>query len=331
MENNKKVILITGCSGQDGSYLAEHLLEKGYKVYGMIRRNSVPEHQESRIHHLEDKIETFYGDLLDTSSIEKYINLIKPTEIYHLASMSHVRISFDIPIFTCKTNALGTLNILEAYKNYSPNSKLYFAASSEMFGNSIHNDGYQRETTPMHPTSPYGIAKLFGYNMVRHYRRAYKLFASNGILFNHESPRRGSNFVTNKIVKSAVRIKLGLQDILELGNIDSQRDWGHSWDYVRAMKLILDYKEPDDFVIATGITHSIRELCDYVFKKLNLNYKDYVKINKKYIRPEELQYLKGDCSKAKKLLGWKPKYTFGALLDEMIESWQKYYEEKKIK
>lgn len=324
----KKSALITGIAGQDGSYLAEHLLEKDYQVFGIVRRNSVPEHQESRINNIANNIETMYGDLSDQSSLEHYLRLIQPDEIYNLAAQSHVRISFDIPQYTVQTNALGVLNILEAYKKQSPKSKFYQASSSEMFGNSVDADGYQRETTPMHPTSPYGCAKVFGYNIVRHYRNAYKLFASNGILFNHESPRRGSNFVTNKVVKAAVRIKMGLQSDLVLGNIDSFRDWGHSYDYVRAMKLILDYSVPDDFVIATGESHSVRELVNYVFFKLDLDPKKYVKQDIKYMRAEELKYLRGDSTKAKNILGWKPTYTFETLLDEMIEFWKKIYSEK---
>jgi len=321
----KKKAFITGISGQDGSYLAEHLLEQDYEVFGIVRRNSVPEHQESRIGKLDKKIQTFYGDLSDQSSLEHYLHIIQPDEIYNLAAQSHVRISFDIPQYTVQTNAVGVINILEAYKKQCPHARFYQASSSEMFGNSIDADGYQRETTLMTPTSPYGCAKVFGYNIVRHYRNAYKLFASNGILFNHESPRRGSNFVTNKVVKAAVRIKFGLQDDLILGNMDSFRDWGHSYDYVRAMKLILSHTEPDDFVVATGSTHSVRELVDYVFNKLGLNYKKYLKQDVKYMRAEELKYLRGDNTKVKTVLGWTPTYTFETLLDDMIKFWETTY------
>lgn len=321
----KRKAFITGIAGQDGSYLAEHLLEKDYQVFGIIRRNSTPEHQENRIADLDGKIETMYGDLMDPSSLEHYIRIIQPDEIYNLAAQSHVRISFDIPQFTALVNAMGTMNILEAVKKFTPGSKFYQASSSEMFGNTIDPDGYQRETTPMHPTSPYGCAKVFSYNLTKHYRNAYKMFASNGILFNHESPRRGSNFVTNKIIKAAVRIKLGLQNDLVLGNMDSFRDWGHSYDYVRAMVNILEYDKPEDFVIATGQTHSVRELCEYVFKKLELDYKQYIKQDAKFMRPEELKYLRGDSSKARTTLGWFPTYTFETLLDEMIESWLTFY------
>ena len=297
----KKKAFITGINGQDGSYLAEHLLELGYKVYGMVRRNSVAENQQNRIDHLVGEgVETDYGDLLDIASISRMLSLIKPDEIYNVAAQSHVRISFDIPQFTVQTNALGVVNILEAYRVNCPNAKFYQASSSEMFGREVDEDGYQRETTRMEPTSPYGCSKVFGYNMVKHYRYAYKLFASNGILFNHESPRRGSNFVTNKVVKTAVQIKKGLKDELVLGNLHAYRDWGHAKDYVRAMNMILNHTEPDDFVCATGVTNSVGDMCEYVFNKLGMNYKDYVKTDDKFLRAEELDYLKGDCSKLKR-------------------------------
>ncbi len=317
----KKKAFITGINGQDGSYLAELLLEKDYDVYGIVRRNSIAEHQESRINHLEGLVHTEYGDLLDVGSLERLLRTIKPDEIYNIAAQSHVRISMDIPSFTVQSNALGLLNILEAYKNNCPNSKFYQASSSEMFGRSVDEDGYQRETTPMHPTSPYGCTKVFGFNMVVHYRYAYNLFAVNGILFNHESPRRGSNFVTNKVVKSAVEIKKGLEKELPLGNLDAYRDWGHSKDYVRAMNMIINHTEPDDFVCATGVTNSVGDMCNYVFGKLDLDYRDYVIVDEKYLRAEELKYLKGDSTKLRETLGWKPEYTFEMLMDEMIEHW----------
>lgn len=317
----KKKAFITGINGQDGSYLAELLLEKDYDVYGIVRRNSIAEHQESRINHLEGLVHTEYGDLLDVGSLERLLRTIKPDEIYNIAAQSHVRISMDIPSFTVQSNALGLLNILEAYKNNCPNSKFYQASSSEMFGRSVDEDGYQRETTPMHPTSPYGCTKVFGFNMVVHYRYAYNLFAVNGILFNHESPRRGSNFVTNKVVKSAVEIKKGLEKELPLGNLDAYRDWGHSKDYVRAMHMIMNHTEPDDFVCATGVTNSVGDMCNYVFGKLDLDYRDYVIVDEKYLRAEELKYLKGDSTKLRETLGWKPEYTFEMLMDEMIEHW----------
>jgi len=323
----KKKAFITGINGQDGSYLAEYLLENDYKVYGIVRRNSVPEHQESRVDDLYKNglIDTEYGDLLDVCSLERVIKSVQPDEIYNLGAQSHVRISFDVPQFTVSTNALGVLNLLEVYRQNCPTAKFYQASSSEMFGTSVDEDNFQRETTPMNPTSPYGCAKVFGYNIVRNYRRGYKLFATNGILFNHESPRRGSNFVTNKVVKAAVRIKAGLQEELELGNMDSYRDWGHSKDYVRAMHMILQHSEPDDFVISTGKTHSIRELCEYVFSNLDLDYKKHVKQNLKFMRPEELKYLRGDSSKARSVLKWEPEYTFETLLDDMVQHWKSIY------
>lgn len=322
-----KVALITGISGQDGSYLAELLLEKGYKVVGLLRRQSVAENQTSRLNLPKslsfgiDQIELVYADLLDESSIFSIIQRYKPQEIYNLAAMSHVRISYDIPSFTIKTNSLGVLNILEAIRQFSPNSKFYQASSSEMFGNSIDKDGMQRIDTPMHPVSPYGCSKLLAYRLTVHYRQAYKLHLTSGILFNHESPRRGSNFVTNKVVKGAVMIKKGKLDILEMGNLDASRDWGHSYDYVRAMYLIMQHNLPRDWVVATGETRSVRELCKYVFEKLEMDYKDHVKLNAKFLRSEELNILKGDPEEIKRELGWQPKYNFNSMIDEMIEYW----------
>ncbi len=318
----KKRALITGISGQDGSYLSEYLLENNYEVCGIVRRNSVAENQDSRLKHINDKIQLFYGDLLDMPSLTRIMNDVKPDEIYNLGAMSHVRVSFDIPSFTIQTNGLGVLNILEAYRNIVPNAKFYQASSSEMFGNSVDSDGVQRLTTPMKPVSPYGCAKLLAFNLVRHYRHAYKLHACNGILFNHESPRRGSNFVTNKVVKGAVEISKGLKENLELGNLDSSRDWGHSKDYVRGMHMIVNHHTPDEFIVATGETRSVRHLCEYVFNRLGMDYDKYIVQNPKYMRPEELKYLKGDPSKANKVLGWKPEYTFETMIDEMIERWQ---------
>lgn len=316
-----KKAFITGIAGQDGSYLAEYLVGLGYEVHGTIRRNSTPEHQESRISHLDGVVNTYYSDLTDYASVHKLLKSIQPDEIYNIGAQSHVRISFDIPIFTAQTNAVGVLNILEAYKDACPSARFYQASSSEMFGSSVDEDGYQRETTRMTPVSPYGCSKVFGYNIVRNYRKSYGLFATNGILFNHESPRRGSNFVTNKVVKSAVRIKLGLENQLELGNLDAYRDWGHSKDYVRAMHSIINHDVADDFVVATGETRSVRDMCKYVFGKLDLNYEDYVVQNQKHLRPEELPYLKGDSTRARTILGWKPEYTFESMMDEMIEYW----------
>jgi GDPmannose 4,6-dehydratase len=315
-----KKAFITGIGGQDGSYLAEYLVSQGYEVHGIVRRNSVPEHQQSRIEGIRDQINVTYGDLLDQSSIERVLDKVQPDEIYNIAAQSHVRISYDIPQFTAQTNAVGVLNVLEAYRRSCPWARFYQASSSEMFGSSVDEDGYQRETTRMTPVSPYGCTKVFGYNIVRNYRNAYNLHASNGILFNHESPRRGSNFVTNKVVKTAVQIKLGLAKELELGNLDAYRDWGHSKDYVRAMHLILQQDQPGDWVVATGETRSVREMCKYVFESLGLDYQEYVIQNLKFLRPEELPYLKGDSSRIR-ALGWKPEYTFETMMDEMIEYW----------
>jgi GDPmannose 4,6-dehydratase len=317
---NKRA-LITGISGQDGSYLSELLLSKGYEVHGLIRRHSVAENQDARLQKINGNVECHYGDLLDYPSLVRVVSKVMPDEIYNLGAMSHVRISFDMPSFTIQTNALGVLNMLETYRTICPSAKFYQASSSEMFGNSVDEDGVQRLTTPMTPVSPYGCAKVMGYNLVRHYRHAYNLHACNGILFNHESPRRGSNFVTNKVVKGAVSIKKGLQDKLELGNMDSYRDWGHSKDYVRAMHMILNHDIADEFIVATGETHSVRDLCEVVFNKLGMNYKDYVIQNPKYMRPEELKYLKGDSSKAREILGWQPEYSFNSMLEEMINRW----------
>jgi GDPmannose 4,6-dehydratase len=317
---------ITGINGQDGSYLAEYLLGLGYEVHGIVRRNSVSENQQSRFtDEIRERLKISYGDLLDQGSLERLIYEIQPDEIYNLAAQSHVRVSYEIPQFTVQTNALGVLNVLEAYRRNCPQAKFYQASSSEMFGNSIDEDGFQRETTRMTPVSPYGCSKVFAYNIVRNYRNAYNLHACNGILFNHESPRRGSNFVTNKVVKTAVRIKLGLESNLELGNMDSYRDWGHSKDYVKAMHLIINNDKPDDFVVSTMQTHSVREMVEYVFGKLELDYKQYVTQGQKFLRPEELKFLKGDSTKIRTQLGWKPEYTFETLLDEMINYWLDYF------
>ena len=323
-----KKAFITGINGQDGSYLSELLLKKGYKVYGIVRRNSYLENQTTRLDEISKELELTYGDILDETSLEKIIRSVKPDEIYNLAAQSHVRISFEIPKFTAETNAMGVLNILEVIRKNSRNSKFYQASSSEMFGISVDTDGFQRETTRFDPNSPYGCSKVFGYNMVRFYRRAYKIFACNGILFNHESPRRGANFVTNKIVKAAVKIKLNLEKKLYLGNLDAFRDWGHSKDYVDAMHKILNYSKPEDFVIATGQTHSIRDFCKITFQRLGLNYKDYVVQKQKYFRPSEVKYLRGDSKKAKKLLGWKPKYTLEKLIEEMTNYWLDHYKKR---
>jgi GDPmannose 4,6-dehydratase len=320
-----KIALITGINGQDGSYLAEFLLQKGYDVHGILKRNSVAENQTSRLNSIYTKIKLHYADLTDLSSLISVIQKVNPDEIYNLAAQSHVRISFDQPLYTTNVTGIGTLNVLEAVKLIKPSIKIYQASSSEMFGNSIDEDGYQRETTPMNPVSPYGCAKVFSYNICRNYRNSYGMFISNGILFNHESPRRGTNFVTNKVCKEAVKIKLGLSNELKLGNLDASRDWGHAKDYVKVMWQILQLDKPDDFVCATGISHTVKDLCEYVFKKLDLDWELYVKQDEKFLRPEELQNLKGDPSKLINAINWTQDYTFKTMLDEMIEYWVNFY------
>ena len=319
--------LITGINGQDGSYLAEFLLDKGYEVYGTVKRNSVAENQTARLDPIYDRIgkNLIYADLTDLSSLLNALRISNPDEVYNLAAQSHVRISFDQPVYTANATGLGTLNLLEAVRSFNPQIKIYQASSSEMFGNSIDPDGYQRETTPMNPVSPYGCAKVFSYNICRNYRNSYGMFLSNGILFNHESPRRGTNFVTNKVCKEAVKIKLGLSNKLVLGNLDATRDWGHAKDYVEAMWLILQQEGSGDFVCSTGISHSVKDLVKYVFGKLDLDWGIYVTMDEKYLRPEELDDLKGDSSLLRSVTGWSPKYTFESMLDEMIQYWMDYY------
>ena len=317
-----KKALITGITGQDGSYLSEYLLEQGYEVFGLVRRHSVAENQSSRLHHINDKITRMYGDLTDEMSIMRIMNEVEPDEIYNLGAMSHVRVSWDMPSFTLKTNGLGVLNMLDVYRQVVPSARFYQASSSEMFGNCVDDDGYQRLDTPMRPTSPYGCSKVLGFNLVRHYRDAYGLHASNGILFNHESPRRGTNFVSNKVVKHAVEIKKGLRDKLKLGNLDSYRDWGHSKDYVRAMHMITNGECGDDFIVSMGTKHSVRDLCRITFNLLDMNYEDYVVQEERYMRPEELEYLRGDSSRIREQLGWTPEYTFETMIEEMVQYWR---------
>lgn len=323
----KKRALITGINGQDGSYLAELLIDKGYEVFGTIKRNSVSENQTARLDSVYEEIKDnlIYADLLDVPSLLHALKISDPCEVYNLAAQSHVRISFDQPVYTAQATGIGTLNLLEAIRLHNQNIKMYQASSSEMFGNSIDADGYQRETTPMNPVSPYGCAKVFSYNICRNYRNSYGMFISNGILFNHESPRRGTNFVTNKVVKTAVRIKLGLENKLVLGNLDATRDWGHAKDYVEAMWMMLQQDKSGDYVCSTGISHSVLDLVEYVFEKLDLNWKEYVRTDSKFLRPEELEDLKGDSRKLRNDTGWSPKYNLESMLDEMIEHWIEYY------
>jgi len=325
-----KRALITGINGQDGSYLAEFLIGKGYEVFGTVKRNSVAENQTARLDSVYDKIgkNLIYADLTDIASLLNALRISNPDEIYNLAAQSHVRISFDQPLYTAQATGIGTLNVLEAVRSFNPKIKIYQASSSEMFGNSIDQDGFQRESTSMNPVSPYGCAKVFSYNICRNYRNSYGMYISNGILFNHESPRRGTNFVTNKVCKEAVKIKLGLSNKLALGNLDATRDWGHAKDYVEAMWLILQRESPEDYVCSTGVSHSVKDLVEYVFSKLDLDWKDYVVQDEKFLRPEELDDLKGDSRKLRSLTGWSPKYTFETMLDEMIEHWLSYYSSK---
>tara|TARA_R110001592_G_scaffold45542_8_gene145643 strand:- start:1110 stop:2099 length:990 start_codon:yes stop_codon:yes gene_type:complete len=321
-DGGKKVALITGINGQDGSYLAELLLGKGYEVWGILKRNSVSENQTSRISDkIFSRINLEYGDMLDMPSLLKVLQKSNPDEIYNLAAQSHVRISFDQPVYTTHTIATGTLNLLESIKIICPKAKLYQASSSEMFGNNIDEDGYQRETTPMDPVSPYGCAKVYAYNLCRNYRNSYGMFISNGILFNHESPRRGSNFVTGKVAKEAVKIKLGITDKLSLGNLQASRDWGHAKDYVEVMWLMLQQDTPGDYVCSTGVSHTVKDLVKHVFDRVGLDWEKYVTTDEKYYRPEELTNLKGDCTKMKTDLGWKPTYTFESMMDEMVDYW----------
>ena len=317
-----KKALITGISGQDGSYLAELLLSKGYEVWGLLRRHSVPENQTNRLEAIGilDDLNLVYGDMTDLPSLLHILKDVSPNEIYNLAAQSHVRISFDQPAFTTMADANGVLNLLEAMRLMCPYAKMYQACSSEMFGNESDSDGFRRENTLMRPVSPYGCAKLYAFNLCRTYRTSYDMFVANGILFNHESPRRGLNFVTNKVVDGAIKIHRGKQKELALGNLGATRDWGHAKDYVRAMWMMLQHKEPDDFVCSMGESHSVRDLCAEVFGQLELDYRDYVTVNDKYFRPTELHNLRGDSSKLRRTLGWEPEYTFKSMIKEMVEA-----------
>jgi len=317
-----KTSLITGITGQDGSYLAELLLNKGYEVHGIVRRGSTI--NTKRIKHLEEEaldgrphVHLHYGDLSDANSIVNLLIKIKPDEVYNIGSMSHVRVSFDIPEYTGQITGLGATRILEALKSLEmTNVKYYQASSSEMYGIS---PAPQNEKTPFQPQSPYGCAKLYAYWMTRAYRTGYNIFACNGILFNHESPRRGETFVTKKIVRKAVRIKLGLENKIYLGNLDAKRDWGFAGDYMEAIYMILHHTEPEDFVVATEEYYSVREFADRVFRVLNLNFEDYLETKNIYFRPNEVPELRGDATKIRDTLGWKPKVNFNQLIDMMIE------------
>ena len=323
--NGMKRALITGISGQDGSYLAELLLEKGYEVWGLLRRHSIPENQTSRLNEAglfaeSDNLHLEYGDLLDLPSLAHLMQKVQPHEIYNLAAQSHVKISFDQPAFTTLADANGVLNVLEAARLFCPSARIYQAGSSEMFGNECDEDGFRRETTLMRPGSPYGCAKVYAFNLARVYRTTYDMFVANGILFNHVSPRRGVNFVTNIVVDAAVKIFKGQQKTLALGNLEATRDWGHAKDYVRAMWMMLQHDKPDDFVCATGESHSVKDLCAEVFSKLDMDYRDYITIDSKYFRPTELTDLKGDSSKLRDTLGWSSEYSFRELVEEMVKA-----------
>ncbi|MGV8081367.1 MAG: GDP-mannose 4,6-dehydratase [Syntrophales bacterium] len=317
-----KKALITGITGQDGSYLAEFLLAKGYAVHGLIRRSSTfntdrIDHLYRDLHDPDARLFLHYGDLSVSGQLLDLIHSIDPDEIYHLGAQSHVRVSFDMPEYTGDITGLGTLRLLEAIRKSGGRAKFYQASSSEMFGAAPPP---QRESTPFQPQSPYAAAKVYAYYLVRNYRDAYKLFASNGILFNHESPRRGETFVTRKITRAATRIKLGLQDKLYLGNLEAKRDWGYAGDYVEAMWLMMQQDKPDDYAIATGETHSVREFAEKVFAKLDLDYGKYVAIDPRYFRPTEVDVLLGDSSKARKALGWEPKVSFDQLVEMMVDA-----------
>jgi GDPmannose 4,6-dehydratase len=324
--------LITGITGQDGSYLTELLLKKGYEVFGLIRRSS--SFNTDRIDHLykdpheQPKLKLIYADLTDGSNLHSILNEINPDEVYNLGAQSHVRVSFDQPIYTANVDAIGTLRMLEAIRSMKKPAKFYQASSSEMYGKVLETP--QTEKTPFYPRSPYGCAKVYSFWQTVNYREAYNLFTCNGILFNHESPRRGETFVTRKITRAATRIKLGLQNKLYLGNLDAKRDWGFAGDYVEAMWLMMQFEKPDDYVIATNETHSVREFLDEVFGHLQLDWKKYVEIDTKYFRPTEVDLLLGDASKARKILKWEPKVSFKELAKMMTDSDLKLAQNEKI-
>ncbi|MCJ7523704.1 MAG: GDP-mannose 4,6-dehydratase [Candidatus Aminicenantes bacterium] len=311
-----KKALITGVTGQDGSYLADFLLEKGYEVYGMVRRSSMEKFD--RIEHIKDRIKIRQADLLDQYSISKIIAEVQPDEVYNLAAMSFVPTSWDQPVLTAEFTAIGVTRMLEAIRAVNPRIRFYQASSSEMFG--MVKEIPQTELTSFHPRSPYGVAKVYGHWITVNYRESYNIFGVSGILFNHESPRRGIEFVTRKVTYNAAKIKLGLSKELRLGNLVAKRDWGYALDYVEAMWLMLQQDKPDDFVIASGETHSVQELVEIAFAHVDLDYKDFVVLDNKFIRPAEVDLLRGDFSKAKKILGWQPKVHFAELIKMMIDS-----------
>jgi GDPmannose 4,6-dehydratase len=311
----KRKAFITGITGQDGSYLAELLLEKDYEVYGMIRRSS--SFNTARIDHIFREVELVFGDLTDGSVLNRLMRTTRPDEVYNLGAQSHVRVSFDVPEFTADTTAMGTLRLLDAIREEGVRCRFYEAGSSEMFGQVAETP--QTETTPFHPRSPYGVSKVFGYWITRNYREAYGMYAVNGILFNHESPRRGPTFVTRKITRALGAILRGEQDELRLGNLDAKRDWGFARDYMEGAWRMLQADQPDDYVLATGETHSVREFLDEAFGYAGLDWHDYVKIDERYFRPSEVDLLLGDAAKARVKLGWEPSVHFGELVRMMVD------------
>lgn len=316
----RKKALITGITGQDGSYLAEHLLSQGYEVHGLVRRVALedPSRRFARISHLLDRVTLHPASLESYPSLFHVVSRVEFSECYHLAAQSFVAESFSDGFSTMNTNINGTHYLLAALRELRPECRFYFAGSSEMFGKVAETP--QRETTRFHPRSPYGISKVAGFELTRNYREAYGMFCASGLLFNHEGPRRGYEFVTRKITSTAARIKLGLAGELRLGNLEAQRDWGHAKDYVRAMYLMLQQEEADDFVVATGETHTVREFCRRAFAEVGLDYEKYVRVDERFLRPAEVDLLVGDATKAREKLGWEPEYTFGEMIREMVEA-----------
>ncbi len=311
-----KKALITGITGQDGSYLAELLLEKGYEVHGLVRRSS--SFNTWRIDHVRDRLVLHYGDMVDQNSLVRALEALQPDEVYNLAAQSHVKVSFDMPEYTTDVAAIGVLRLLDGVRDLGIPAKVYQAGSSEMFG--LVQETPQTERTPFHPRSPYAVSKVYGHWMAVNYRESYGMYVSNGILFNHESPRRGENFVTRKITMGVAAIKQGREKELRLGNLDAKRDWGYAKDYVEAMWRILQRDGPGDYVIATGETHSVREFCEEAFGCVGLDWKDFVKVDSRYFRPAEVDLLLGDASKARRDLGWTPRVTFKELAKLMVEA-----------